>query len=69
MGIVVVGGGLAGAHAVEELRANSGTQFDPRVVEALEACLRENPQKAPDAAPGKPLRVTPESSAAGQIND
>lgn len=40
--------------AVAELRANAGTQFDPRVVEALEACLGENPQKGTDAAPGNP---------------
>lgn len=48
--------------ALEELRANSGTQFDPRVVQALEACLREDPQKGPAGATAKRVRITPESS-------
>jgi HD-GYP domain-containing protein (c-di-GMP phosphodiesterase class II) len=38
--------------AVEELRANAGTQFDPRVIETLLALLDESPAPPqPDAAP------------------
>ena len=43
--------------AVEELRANAGSQFDPAVVAALVAVLEENPEKAPDNGIEKPLRV------------
>ncbi len=48
--------------AVAELRANAGTQFDPRVVEALVSCLGDGPHDQPDESPEKPLRVPAGSS-------
>ena len=40
--------------AVGELRRHAGTQFDPRVVDALLAILDESPMPAPmDASPSR----------------
>lgn len=48
--------------AIAELRANAGTQFDPRVVEAVVACLREPGGKGQDKRREKSARVQPPSS-------
>jgi HD-GYP domain-containing protein (c-di-GMP phosphodiesterase class II) len=47
--------------AIAELESNAGSQFDPRVVDALITCLREEPQIAPDADPDDPLGLAVES--------
>jgi HD-GYP domain-containing protein (c-di-GMP phosphodiesterase class II) len=48
--------------AVQELRANAGTQFDPAVVDALVAVVTESAEAAGDA-PGWQLQVTATAGA------
>jgi HD-GYP domain-containing protein (c-di-GMP phosphodiesterase class II) len=47
--------------AIAELRANAGTQFDPRVVEAVVSCLRDPGEEGDDIRPKRPVRVQPRS--------
>jgi HD-GYP domain-containing protein (c-di-GMP phosphodiesterase class II) len=53
--------------AVGELRANAGTQFDPRVIEALVAVVEEGQALGSVAEPAWQLALAPEGAAAAKV--